>query len=39
MAFQRLVGMAEIGWSPQAARDWFEYRQRLAAQAAPGTTP
>lgn len=32
MAFPRLPGYAEIGWSPQAARDWREYRLRLAAQ-------
>lgn len=31
MAFPRLPGHAEIGWSPQAARDWEEYRVRLAA--------
>jgi hexosaminidase len=32
MTFPRLLGYAEIGWSPQAARDWFEYRFRLASQ-------
>ena len=31
MAFPRLPGIAEIGWSPAAGRDWNEYRQRLAA--------
>ena len=31
MAFPRLVGYAEIGWSPQAGRDWFEYRLRLVS--------
>jgi hexosaminidase len=33
MAFPRLPGIAEIGWSPQAAHDWSSYRRRLAAQA------
>ncbi|WP_405847927.1 beta-N-acetylhexosaminidase [Streptomyces niveus] len=32
MAFPRLPGVAEIGWSPQAARDWDTYKVRLAAQ-------
>lgn len=31
MAFPRLIGYAEIGWSPQEARNWEEYRLRLAA--------
>ncbi len=31
MAFPRLAGVAEIGWSPQAARSWDGYRARLAA--------
>lgn len=31
MAFPRLPGYAEIGWSPQEARDWDEYKIRLAA--------
>jgi hexosaminidase len=26
--------VAEIGWSPQARRDWFTYRQRLGAHGA-----
>ena len=30
MAFPRLAGVAEIGWSPRG-RDWDEYRLRLAA--------
>ncbi|MGB3544971.1 beta-N-acetylhexosaminidase [Rubrivirga sp.] len=30
MAFPRLAGVAEIGWSPRG-RDWEEYRLRLAA--------
>jgi hexosaminidase len=34
MAFPRLPGIAEIGWSPPAARDWAGYRQRLAQHAA-----
>ncbi|NDZ64094.1 family 20 glycosylhydrolase [Streptomyces cyaneofuscatus] len=32
MAFPRLLGAAEIGWSPAAARDWETYKVRLAAQ-------
>jgi hexosaminidase len=31
MAFPRLVGIAEIGWSPRAGRSWAEYRGRLAS--------
>jgi hexosaminidase len=34
MAFPRLVGIAEIAWSPRAGRSWREYRLRLAAQGA-----
>jgi hexosaminidase len=30
MAFPRLPGYAEIGWSPTTGRDWSEYRLRLA---------
>jgi len=33
MAFPRLAGVAEIGWTPQSGRVWDEYRLRLAAQA------
>ncbi|MFE2287643.1 beta-N-acetylhexosaminidase [Streptomyces sp. NPDC059443] len=33
MAFPRVLGLAELGWSPPAARDWTTYRRRLAAQA------
>ncbi|MEU2558786.1 beta-N-acetylhexosaminidase [Streptomyces longispororuber] len=33
MAFPRLPGIAELGWSPAAAHDWEAYRSRLAAQA------
>lgn len=32
MAFPRLAGVAEIGWSPASARTWEEYRHRLGAQ-------
>ena len=31
LAFPRLLGHAEIGWSPRAGRSWREYRWRLAA--------
>jgi hexosaminidase len=30
MAFPRLPGYAEIGWSLATGRDWSEYRLRLA---------
>ncbi|WUJ29371.1 beta-N-acetylhexosaminidase [Streptomyces sp. NBC_00388] len=33
MAFPRLPGIAELGWSPQSTHDWSAYRTRLAAQA------
>lgn len=33
MAFPRLPGIAEIGWSPKDGRGWEEYRRRLAAHA------
>ncbi|MFF4451155.1 beta-N-acetylhexosaminidase [Streptomyces goshikiensis] len=33
MAFPRVLGLAELGWSPAGALDWTAYRQRLAAQA------
>jgi hexosaminidase len=32
LAFPRLLGVAEIGWSPAEGRSWREYRHRLAAQ-------
>ncbi|MFF7729695.1 beta-N-acetylhexosaminidase [Streptomyces sp. NPDC008001] len=32
MAFPRLAGIAELGWSPAATHDWSSYRARLAAQ-------
>ncbi|XVV14005.1 beta-N-acetylhexosaminidase [Actinoplanes sp. CA-131856] len=31
MAFPRLPAIAEIGWTPRAARDWQSLRRRLAA--------
>ncbi|MEU9476751.1 beta-N-acetylhexosaminidase [Streptomyces sp. NPDC048191] len=33
MAFPRLPGAAELGWSPASTHDWSSYRLRLAAQA------
>ncbi|MFC4036495.1 beta-N-acetylhexosaminidase [Streptomyces polygonati] len=33
MAFPRLPGIAELGWSPADTHDWDAYRVRLAAQA------
>jgi hexosaminidase len=30
MAFPRILGHAEIGWSPSSARSWDEYKGRLA---------
>ncbi|WP_346916525.1 family 20 glycosylhydrolase [Clostridium sp.] len=32
MIYPRLLGYAEIGWTPKEARDWIEYRSRLANQ-------
>ncbi|MEV6566335.1 beta-N-acetylhexosaminidase [Streptomyces kronopolitis] len=32
MAFPRLPGIAELGWSPAATHDWDDYKVRLAAQ-------
>ncbi|WP_328910287.1 beta-N-acetylhexosaminidase [Streptomyces sp. NBC_00234] len=32
MAFPRLPGVAELGWSPAATHDWESYKVRLAAQ-------
>ncbi|WP_210576725.1 beta-N-acetylhexosaminidase [Streptomyces sp. GESEQ-4] len=32
MAFPRLAGVAELGWSPASTHDWGDYRVRLAAQ-------
>lgn len=34
MVFPRLTGYAEIAWSKQEARDWEEYKTRLAQHAA-----
>ncbi|KUL51742.1 beta-N-acetylhexosaminidase [Streptomyces sp. NRRL F-4489] len=34
MAFPRLPGIAELGWSPARTHDWTSYRARLAAQGA-----
>jgi hexosaminidase len=31
MAFPRLAAVAEVGWSPAAARDWHGFRARLGA--------
>ena len=31
MTFPRLPAIAEIGWSPRAARDWSSFRRRLGA--------
>lgn len=33
MAFPRLPGVAEIGWTPAADRSWDEYKSRLGGQA------
>jgi hexosaminidase len=30
LAFPRLAALAEVGWSPQASRDWETFRLRLA---------
>jgi len=32
MAFPRLAGYAEIGWSPAAGRSWDEYKVRIGSQ-------
>ncbi|MFD7322817.1 beta-N-acetylhexosaminidase [Streptomyces sp. NPDC059875] len=32
MAFPRLPGVAELGWSPAETHDWERYKVRLAAQ-------
>lgn len=32
MAFPRLPGVAELGWSPAATHDWETYKVRLAVQ-------
>nr|WP_157599672.1 beta-N-acetylhexosaminidase [Saccharomonospora xinjiangensis] len=33
MAFPRLAAVAELAWSPQEARDWTAFRERLGKQA------
>ena len=33
LAMPRLAAIAETAWSPQEARDWNDFRTRLAAQA------
>lgn len=33
MAFPRLPGIAELGWSPASTHDWEDYRERIATQA------
>lgn len=32
MAFPRMAGVAELGWSPRQKLDWDAYRHRLGAQ-------
>jgi hexosaminidase len=32
MVFPRLLGYAEIGWSPSSGRSWAEYKNRLGKQ-------
>jgi hexosaminidase len=34
MAYPRLLGIAEIGWSPADGRNWDEYRRRLGSHGA-----
>jgi hexosaminidase len=34
MAFPRLCGLAEVGWTPAGKRNWSDFRQRLAAHGA-----
>jgi hexosaminidase len=34
LVFPRLVALAEVGWSPQASRDYADFLPRLAAQGA-----
>ena len=33
MVFPRLLGLAEVGWSPAAVRGWDNYRERLGKHA------
>jgi len=37
LAFPRLAGVAELGWSPAATRDWDDYRRRVGAHGARWT--
>lgn len=32
LAFPRLIGYAELGWSPSEHLNWDDYKERLAAQ-------
>jgi hexosaminidase len=34
MAFPRAAAVAELGWTPAARRDWYDFRRRLAAMPA-----
>jgi hexosaminidase len=33
LAMPRLVAIAEVAWTPQASREWQDFRSRVAAQA------
>jgi hexosaminidase len=33
LAMPRLPAVAELGWTPQAGKDWESFRVRLASQA------
>ena len=35
LAFPRLAGVAEIGWTPSSSRNWDDYKVRLANHAKP----
>ena len=35
LAFPRLAGVAEIGWTPSSSRNWDDYKIRLGNQAKP----
>ena len=35
LVFPRLPGVAEVGWTPSSARNWDEYKVRLANHAKP----
>jgi hexosaminidase len=34
LAFPRLPGIAEVGWTAPVSRDWNEYRERLGKHGA-----